>query len=44
MVTSINLSTNFEDEDGDLMTLTAKFSLNGGPASPIPGGIFTKPS
>jgi hypothetical protein len=26
------------------MTLTAKYSFNGGAASPIPGGIFTKPS
>jgi hypothetical protein len=40
VVTSIDLSTNFKDNDDDPMTLTATYSFNGGPALSIPGGIF----
>ena len=43
-VTQIDLSTNFKDDDDDPMTLIATYSFNGGPASAIPGGIFTKQS
>jgi hypothetical protein len=41
VVTSIDLSTNFKDNDDDPMTLTATYSFNGKPTSSIPGGIFT---
>jgi hypothetical protein len=44
MLTQMDLSTYFIDDDGDPMTLTATYSLNGGAATAIPGGIFTKPS
>jgi len=43
-VTSVDLYSKFIDDDGDPMTLTATYSFNGGAATPIPGGIFTKPS
>ena len=38
------LSAYFIDDDGDPITMTATYSLNGGAAMPIPGGIFTVPS
>lgn len=41
---NIALSSYFSDDDGDLLTLTAKYSFNGGAEIAIPGGIFTKPS
>jgi hypothetical protein len=40
----MDLSTYFIDDDGDPITLTATYSFNGGAATAIPGGIFTKPS
>jgi hypothetical protein len=43
-LTSMDLSIYFIDDDGDPMTLAATYSFNGGPATPIPGGIFTKSS
>ena len=44
MLTPMDLTSYFIDDDGDPMTLTATYSINGGAAMPIPGGIFTKPS
>lgn len=44
MLTSMDLTSFFIDDDGDPMTLTATYSINGGAAMAIPGGIFTKPS
>ena len=41
---SMPLAEYFIDDDGDTMTMTATYSLNGRPAQPIPGGLFTKPS
>ena len=41
---SIPLASNFVDDDGDLITLTATYSLNGGAAVKIPSGMFTLPS
>ena len=41
---SIPLASNFVDDDGDLLTMTATYSLNGGAAVTIPRGIFTVPS
>jgi hypothetical protein len=38
---SIPMTSNFVDDDGDPMTLTATYSLNGGPAISISGGILT---
>jgi len=38
------LSTYFKDPDGDVLTMQATYSLNGGAAVPIPGGIFTQPT
>jgi len=38
------LSAYFIDDDADSITMTATYSLNGGGAIPIPGGIFTVPS
>ena len=38
---SIPLASNFVDDDGDLLTMTATYSLNGGAAVTIPSGIFT---
>ena len=35
------LSAYFKDDDTDLITMTANYSLNGGPAISITGGIFT---
>jgi hypothetical protein len=35
------LSACFIDDDGDPITMTATYSLNGGAAISIPGGIFT---
>jgi hypothetical protein len=34
----------FLDDDGDTMTMTATYSLNGASAQPIPGGILTTPN
>jgi hypothetical protein len=34
---SIPLAGCFIDDDGDIMTMTATYSLNGGAAQPIPG-------
>jgi hypothetical protein len=42
--TSIPLTSNFVDDDGDPLTMTATYSLNGGAAVTIPSGIFTVPS
>jgi hypothetical protein len=42
--TSIPLTSNFVDDDGDPLTMTATYSLNGGGAVTIPSGIFTVPS
>ena len=42
--TIIDLMSNFTDDDGDPMFLTATYSFNGGTPLPIPGGIFTMPS
>ena len=41
---SIPLTSNFVDNDGDLITMAATYSLNGGAAVNIPSGIFTLPS
>ena len=41
---SIPLASNFVDDDGDPITLTATYSLNGGAKVKIPSGIFTVPS
>ena len=41
---SIPLTSNFVDDDGDPITMEASYSLNGGAAVTIPGGIFTVPS
>ena len=40
----MDLTSFFIDDDGDAMTLTATYSFNGGAATAIPGGIFTKQS
>jgi hypothetical protein len=34
----------FIDDDGDTMSMTATYSLNGGAAKTIPGGLFTMPT
>jgi hypothetical protein len=34
----------FFDDEGDALTMTATYSLNGGSAESIPGGLFTKTS
>jgi len=44
VATIIDLMSNFIDDDGDPMSLTATYSFNGGAPLPIPGGIFTTPS
>jgi hypothetical protein len=41
---SMPLSAYFVDDDADTLTMTATYSLNGGAANAIPGGIFTVPS
>jgi hypothetical protein len=41
---SIPLISNFADDDGDAITMTATYTLNGGTAVMIPNGIFTFPS
>ena len=41
---SIPLTSNFVDDDGDLISMAATYSLNGGAAVIIPSGIFTVPS
>jgi large repetitive protein len=41
---SMPLAGFFIDDEGDTMTMTATYSLNGGAAQPIPGGLFTLPS
>jgi hypothetical protein len=38
------LGSNFIDDDGDIITMTASYSFNGGAATSIPGGIFIIPS
>jgi hypothetical protein len=38
---SIPLTGYFVDDDGDLLTVEATYSLAGAPSLPIPGGIFT---
>jgi hypothetical protein len=38
---SIPLASNFTDDDGDAITMTATFT---GPSGPIPYGLFTVPS
>ncbi len=40
----IDLNSYFRDDDGDALTMTAKYSYNGGPNIIIPLGIFTKPT
>jgi hypothetical protein len=42
--TSIPLTLNFLDDDGDPIIMTATYSLNGGATVTIPSGIFTVPS
>jgi hypothetical protein len=41
---SIPLISNFADDDGDAITMTATYTLSGGTAVMIPNGIFTVPS
>ena len=41
---TIPLLLNFVDSDGDALTMTAMYTLNGGSPLPIPGGIFSKPA
>ena len=41
---TIPLDSNFADDDGDGITMTATYTLNGGAALAIPHGIFTVPS
>ena len=41
---SIPLTSNFVDDDGDPLSMTATYSLNGGAAVTLPSGIFTVPS
>lgn len=41
---SIPLASNFFDDDGDAITMTATYKLSGGAAVKIPNGIFTLPS
>jgi hypothetical protein len=41
---TIPLSGYFTDDDGDLLTIEATYSLPGAPSLPIPGGIFTNKS
>ena len=38
---SMPLAEYFVDDDGDAITMTATYSLNSGPAQPIPGGLFS---
>lgn len=38
---SIPLASNFIDDDGDTLTMTATYELNGVSAQPIPGGLFS---
>jgi hypothetical protein len=39
---SVSLAEFFTDDDGDALTLTATYSLSGGSAVSIPGGIFSQ--
>ncbi len=41
---SIPLASYFTDDDGDLITMTATSSFNGGAAVALPSGILTMPS
>jgi PKD repeat protein len=41
---SMPLAGCFKDDEGDTMTMTATYSLNGGAAIPIQGGLFTLPT
>jgi hypothetical protein len=41
---SYNLSPFFTDDDGNPLTMTATYQLNGGYTVIIPGGIFTQPT
>ena len=38
---SMPLDGYFIDDEGDTMTMTATYSVNGGSAQSIPGGLFT---
>ena len=38
---SIHLASNFTDDDGDNMTMTATYTRIGGTAVSIPNGLFT---
>jgi hypothetical protein len=38
---SMPLAGYFIDDEGDTMTMTATYSLNGASPQPIPGGLFT---
>ena len=38
------LGSNFIDDDGDIITMTATSSFNGGSAVAVPTGIVTMPS
>ncbi len=40
---SMPLTAYFVDDEGDPITMTATYSLNGGASVAIPGGIFTVP-
>jgi hypothetical protein len=40
----MNLTDNFIDDDGDILTMTATYSKNPGVELAIPEGIFTKPA
>jgi hypothetical protein len=41
---SMPLAGYFIDDDGDTLTMTATYSLNGGSLQSIPGGLFTNSS
>jgi hypothetical protein len=41
---SMPLDGYFIDDEGDIMTMTATYSLNGGSAQSIPGGLFSLPT
>jgi hypothetical protein len=39
----MHLAEYFKDDDGDTLSMTAKYTKNAGDAFSIPGGIFKKP-
>jgi len=41
---SMHFAASFIDDDGDTITMTATYSLNGVAGQKIPGGIFSNPS